>query len=147
MPEIAKLLSEGHTVTLPLKGNSMRPYLVHMRDKALLCKPGRISVGDVVLAENLPEHYVLHRVVAIKPDANPILTLRGDGNLSTETCRQSDVMALATAFYRKGRTTPDYVTSRKYRLYTYLWMHTLPLRRYLLKIHDIFFHSRKNLNS
>lgn len=144
MPEIKKLLSEGHTVTLPLKGNSMRPYLVHMRDKAILETPGTLFVGDVVLAEVSPKHYVLHRIIAIDNDGN--ITLRGDGNLNTESCRVADVLAIATAYYRKGRTTADKADTRKYRLYSWLWMHTFPLRRYLLKLHDIFFHSLKDLN-
>ena len=37
-PEIFKLLDEGHTVTLGLKGFSMRPFLENNRDKAVLVK-------------------------------------------------------------------------------------------------------------
>lgn len=146
MPEIAQLIAEGHTVTLPLKGNSMRPYLVHMRDKALLEKPTNLCVGDVVLAEVSTKYYVLHRIIGISPDGDlQKITLRGDGNFSTEICSSTDVIAIATAFYRKGRTTADKVSSRKYRLYSWLWMNTFPLRRYFLKLHDIFFHSLKDL--
>lgn len=148
MPEIHRLLNEGHTVTLPLKGNSMRPYLVHMRDKALLELPGKLNVGDVVLAEVAPKHYVLHRVIAIdaaKDENESILTLRGDGNFCTETCKAGDVLAIAVGYYRKGRTTLDSANSRKYRLYSSLWMKLYPIRRYLLKLHDIFFHSLKDL--
>lgn len=144
MPEIKKLLDEGHTVTLPLKGNSMRPYLVHMRDKAILEKPDKLAVADVVLAEVSPQHYVLHRIIAIDSDRH--ITLRGDGNLNIETCHADDVIAIATAYYRKGRSTADRADTRKYRLYSWIWMHTFPLRRYLLKLHDIFFHSLKDLN-
>lgn len=36
LPEIVKMLNEGHTVTLTLKGYSMRPFLEDGRDKALL---------------------------------------------------------------------------------------------------------------
>ena len=36
LPEVARLLEEGHTVTFWLKGYSMRPFLEHGRDKALL---------------------------------------------------------------------------------------------------------------
>lgn len=35
LPEIIKLLNEGHTVTLQLRGFSMRPFLEDKRDKAL----------------------------------------------------------------------------------------------------------------
>ena len=39
IPEIAKLLDEGHSVTLKLRGMSMRPFLEDGRDKAILTKP------------------------------------------------------------------------------------------------------------
>lgn len=151
MPEIARLLLQGRTVTLPLKGNSMRPYLVHKRDKALLVKPGTLHVGDVVLAEVQPKHYVLHRVIRIDGDgdAEPSsirLTLRGDGNYATESCRASDVIAVAKAFFRRGSEKAEYVSSFRYRAYSWFWMHTFPIRRYLLKLHDIMFHSLKDLS-
>jgi len=38
LPEVVKMLDEGHTVTLLLKGYSMRPFLEDNRDKALLTK-------------------------------------------------------------------------------------------------------------
>lgn len=39
IPEVISLLEEGHTVTLPLRGYSMRPFLEDNRDKA--CSFGR----------------------------------------------------------------------------------------------------------
>ena len=40
IPEIIRLLDEGHTVTLRLRGYSMRPFLEDDRDVALLVKGG-----------------------------------------------------------------------------------------------------------
>lgn len=51
IPEIIAMLNSGHSVTLGLRGYSMRPFLEDRRDKALLRKPTAITVGDVVLAE------------------------------------------------------------------------------------------------
>ena len=51
LPEIVKMLDEGHTVTLRLRGYSMRPFLEDNRDKALLTKAIDPKVGDPVLAE------------------------------------------------------------------------------------------------
>ena len=81
IPEIIRLLDEGHTVTLRLRGYSMRPFLEDDRDVALLVKAETVKVGDPVLAEVSPRHYVFHRIVAIEGEA---VTLRGDGNLPTE---------------------------------------------------------------
>jgi len=129
LPEVIRLTNEGHTVTLPLRGFSMRPFLENERDKALLRKPTTISVGDPVLAEIAPRQYVLHRIVAIDGEN---VTLLGDGNLTPEHCRLGDVKATAIGFYRKGRKTLDSIEGRKWRIYSRLWMALLPMRRYLL---------------
>ena len=129
LPEVVRLLEEGHTVTLPLRGYSMRPFLENGRDKALLRKPESINVGDAVLAEIAPKHFVLHRIVSIKGDH---VTLRGDGNLGVEHCRLGDVKATAVGFYRKGREQLDSTDDRKWRIYSWVWTRLLPLRRYLL---------------
>ena len=129
LPEVVRILEEGYTVTLPLRGFSMRPFLEDGRDKALLSKPATVRVGDPVLAEIAPRQYVLHRIVAITGDE---VTLRGDGNLSTEHCRLSDVRAAVIGFYRKGRTTLDATAGMKWRTYSFVWTRLLPVRRYLL---------------
>ena len=36
LPEVARLISEGHTVTLTVRGNSMNPFLVDRRDRLVL---------------------------------------------------------------------------------------------------------------
>ena len=129
LPEVVRLLDEGHTVTLPLRGYSMRPFLENGRDKALLRKPVSINLGDAVLAEIAPRHYVLHRIVDITGDH---VTLRGDGNLGDEHCMLSDIRAKALGFYRKGRQTLDSTDGRKWRIYSWWWTRLYPIRRYLL---------------
>ena len=132
LPEIVKMLNEGHTVTLTLRGNSMRPFLEDCRDKALFVKPTTIAVGDPVLAEIAPKHFVLHRIVAINGEA---VTLLGDGNLLTEHCKKKDIVGAVIGFYRKGRTTLDRTNGWKWRCYSYVWTSLRPIRRYLLGIY------------
>jgi hypothetical protein len=106
LPAIVQLLNEGHTVTLNLRGYSMRPFLEDHRDKALLTKAREVHVGDPVLAEIRPTHFVLHRVVAIDGEA---VTLRGDGNIGVEHCRLTDVKgawSASTARAAKRSTAP-----------------------------------------
>lgn len=129
LPEVVALLADGRTVTIPLRGISMRPYLEDGRDKAVLALPTDLRVGDVVLAEVAKGRYVLHRLVGLDGD---IATLRGDGNRNTETCRRSDIKAKAAAFVRKGRSRAESTDSLKWRTYSWLWTRLLPLRRYLL---------------
>lgn len=132
--EVRRVLDQGKSATFRVKGFSMRLFLDNNRDLVKLEKrPAEsIQVGDVALAEVAPEHYVLHRV--IKREGSH-LTLMGDGNIAgTESCEDADVVGIATAFYRKGRTKPDLVTGRKWRIYSFVWLRLKPLRRIILGV-------------
>lgn len=132
---VKELLREGRTATFRVKGVSMRLFLENERDLVKLepARPESIAVGDVVLAEIAPETYVLHRVIHRDGEQ---LTLMGDGNLvGTESCLATEVVGVATAFYRKGRKRPDLVSGRKWRVYSYLWLRLKPFRRLILGIY------------
>lgn len=98
IPDVVKIMEEGHTVTLKLRGFSMRPFLEDNRDKALLTKARNLKRGDVVLAEIAPRVYVLHRIIKIESDN---VVLRGDGNLNCEYCKIDDVKGFAIGFIEK----------------------------------------------
>lgn len=136
LPEVINMIQQGHSVTLPLRGFSMRPFLEDGRDKALLVVPKDIKEGDIVLAETTPQHYVLHRLIKINDNK---VVLRGDGNLGNEYCNITDIKAKAIGFYRKGHTDLDCVTSRKWRIYSWWWTRLYPIRRYLLFIYRHLF--------
>lgn len=140
---VVNLLREGKVVKIPVRGNSMRPYLVHERDFVFLQQADDLKVGDSVLAEVSPAHYVLHRIVEISGQQ---VTLRGDGNFAAERCDKKDVRGKAIAFLRKGRKSQESPDSLSYRVYSWFWMNTLPIRRYLLFAHHLIFRSRKVLN-
>lgn len=129
LPEVVKMLNEGHTVTLRLRGFSMRPFLEDRRDKVLLTKAINPQRGDAVLAEVGHHHYVLHRIIDIQGNH---VTLRGDGNLGVEQCTIADIKGFAVGFYRKGRTKLDPTNGMKWRIYSSLWTTLYPIRRYLL---------------
>lgn len=134
LPEVRNFVSEGHTVTLRVRGWSMRPFLENLRDKVVLDACDRVRVNDVVLAEIAPGHFVLHRVVGVDEQLGR-LVLRGDGNYrGVERCRIEDVAAKAVGFYR-GRTFYS-VDGKTWRAYSCLWTRTRRLpRRYLLAIY------------
>lgn len=132
IPELTQLINQGHSITLPLRGNSMRPFLKDGRDKALLKATDKPQVGDAVLAEIKPSVWVLHRIIKIEGNN---VTLRGDGNLSNEYCKTGDIKAKAVAFYRKGKDTPDTVDGMKWKAYSWAWTRLYPIRRYLLFIY------------
>lgn len=125
-------LTPEKTGTINLRGRSMRPFLEDGRDKALLLLPHEpAKVGDAVLAELSPGHYVLHRIISIKGED---VTLLGDGNLNPEYCHTGDIRAIAAGFLRKGRKKADLTTGRKWRCYSWIWMRLRPIRRWLLFI-------------
>lgn len=127
--ETAKLVAEGISVTLPVKGRSMLPFIVGGRDRVILQKPGHMRTGDVVLARVDDCRYVIHRIISISGDD---IVLMGDGNLvATEHCKASDVMALATHTVNDSGKM-RYLYTRRRRLLSWLWSLLLPLRRYLL---------------
>lgn len=129
IPQIVRQINEGHTVTLPLRGFSMRPFLQDGRDKALLTRVTTPQTGVPVLAEITPNRYVLHRIV--KVDGSNV-TLLGDGNVVPEQCQIKDIRASVIGFYRKGHTTLDRIDGRKWKIYSFIWMTLRPIRRWLL---------------
>ncbi len=132
MQEAIRLVSEGVSVTFPVNGRSMLPFIVGGVDSVVLVKSETLKVGDVVLAQVEGGRYVVHRIVCLNGDA---VTLMGDGNLAgREHCRLADVRARATHVVGKGgkRRSLDSLGSR---LAAKIWYAVLPFRRWLLAIY------------
>jgi hypothetical protein len=145
IPEVARLVNEGKSVTLPLRGYSMRPYLEDQRDKGLLVKlVAPLKVGDVILAEIEPQRYALHRIVKIEGDD---ITMYGDGNFSPEHIKRTDVLAIATGFYRKGSKKLDSVDTIYYKVYWRSWVALRPLRRYLLLLWRLYHYPKETIKT
>lgn len=131
--EAVRLVNDGVSVTFPVKGRSMIPFIIGGRDSVVLQKPENLEPGLVVLAEISPGHYVLHRIIDIDED-NGRITLMGDGNVrGTELCTPATVLAVATHVVDgKERRSPLYSPAQKRRARR--WRRLLPVRRYLLAI-------------
>lgn len=96
--EVSELLSEGRPVVIMTKGGSMMPFIRGEVDSVRLERRDSYCVGQAVLAQIAPGHYVLHRIVEISPSG---VTLQGDGNLyGQEHCRVEDIEGLVTAIVR-----------------------------------------------
>ena len=130
MPEVGRLIREGKTVVLPVRGNSMRPFIQNGNDCVELHPlPPVLRKGDVVLARTSKGYYVLHRVTAISPD---LLTLEGDGNIGLrETCRPSDVLARAEWVIDAHKERHS-LLDRRARIKWRMWYMLRPQRRVLL---------------
>lgn len=145
-PVIAESLLQGQEVVLTITGNSMSPYLRHRRDQVVLISadPAALQPGDVPLILRDNGQFVLHRI--IERDDGTVChrwgqrrgcaststalqyTLLGDAQWVTEpNVRPDQILAVATAFIRKGRRIE--CGSASYMRNRLLWHRLLPLRR------------------
>jgi hypothetical protein len=130
--EAIRLVKDGVSVTLPVNGNSMLPFIIGGKESVILHAPGLIDVGDVVLAWVDGRRYVVHRVVSIDGER---VTLMGDGNLAgREHCLPNDIKARVTHVVDdKERRHYLYNGWRKRAAKMWYWLR--PIRRYLLAIY------------
>lgn len=129
LAEAIRFVGEGVSVTFPVNGRSMLPFIVGGRESVILEKFDSLKIGDVVLAWVDGHHYVIHRIVKMDGEK---LTLMGDGNLiGVEHCRVSDVKARAVAVVNaRGRRRSLDFGPRKAAAKA--WVFLKPVRKWLL---------------
>ena len=129
--EAVRLVQDGVSVTFPVKGRSMLPFIFGGRESVILQKPDSLQRGQVVLAEVGPDRYVVHRIIKIEPDR---ITLMGDGNIcGTESCTPSNVLAIATHVVdEKGKRRT--LESKGQMFKAKVWYRIRPLRRIILAV-------------
>ena len=130
--EAVRLVQKGVTVTFPVTGQSMLPFIIGGKESVILHAPGLTAVGDVVLAWVDGNRYVVHRIINIDGDR---VTLMGDGNVrGTEHCRLKEVKARVTHVVSADNKKRD-LYSRWRVLGAKVWYWLRPIRRYLLAIY------------
>ena len=132
LEEAIRLVNDGVSVTLPVKGQSMLPFIIGGKESVILTKPLHAQVGDIVLAWVEGCRYVVHRIIRIDGEH---VTLMGDGNIvGVEHCTTDDVKALVTHVVdAKGRTHDIYNRWRQKAMKA--WWYLRPIRRYILAIY------------
>ena len=60
--EAVALLYDGYSVTLPVAGRSMLPFIIGDRESVILAKPENLRRGIIALAWVEQRRYVLHRI-------------------------------------------------------------------------------------
>ena len=129
--EVERRINDGQSVTIPVKGFSMRPMMRSEKDKVILTAHSDNDIKQkAVMLFRHNGHHIMHRIIAI--DGNDI-TFAGDGNYRIrEQATKDDIVALVTTIIRpSGRTIS--LDSRKCRLYSIMWL-GLPkiVRRFIL---------------
>ena len=129
VPVLQLQMAHGGEAAVTVTGTSMLPMLTPIRDKVWLrscCD--QLQCGDVILYRRENGQYVLHRIVKL---SQPMICC-GDNQWQKEYVQQSQVIAVVTSFYRRGKR---YTTNAwTYRLYTWLMIALLPARRHYIAI-------------
>jgi hypothetical protein len=131
--EVEQLISQGESITITIKGNSMRPWLQNSKHKVLV-KPLADSIlqcGDIALFRYKGKH-ILHRVVKIENDK---ITFSGDGNIGIkEQASKDDVIALVESIITPSGRVIE-CNSNEWKTKSKLWL-ALPqfARRIILGI-------------
>ena len=125
-------VARGNIAIIPVKGQSMYPFIHGNKDCVELYPPIDLKVGDIVLAQINSAQYLLHRIY--KFNGKEGIILMGDGNIhNTEHCNRQDIKAKAlikiTSKGRKKRLDSLLMT-----LAAQTWKYCLPIRGILLKV-------------
>lgn len=133
MEQLAMLLDvqlqHDGQANLTVTGNSMYPMLRHRQDTVRLRLTDRAPGNrELILYRRENGQYVLHRIVRVTGPGQYLCA--GDNQWELEKVRAEQVIALVDAFCRKGRHYQ--VTDPGYRLYVWVWVAMVPVRRPVL---------------
>ena len=130
---VEQAIGEGRSVTIPVKGASMHPFIRDGRDKVVLspfAEP-EIAVGAIVLFR-FRGTYVMHRIISRDGER---LTMQGDGNCirTTETAALSDVVAIVRHVVKPSGRAVDCLSASQLRKFRF-WSMLNPVRRYIMAL-------------
>jgi len=125
-PLLIELIRAGQTVKMTVTGNSMYPFLRHLKDSVLLTGPSRcpIKKGRIVLVCKPDGSYVLHRIVKLRGDCFWML---GDAQTIMEGPFSTDSIIATVKNVSKKRFTIS-TDSCLWRSMSFLWHLLLPIR-------------------
>lgn len=129
-------LEKNGEMTYTNVGVSMMPLLKQHRDLFTVERKGerRCKKGDVVLYRRVPNKYVLHRIIEVRPNDYVIL---GDNCVRREYgITDNDIIGVMTAYVRNGKKHSTKDTS--YRLYSAYIIHAMPVRVFMKRIYFKF---------
>jgi hypothetical protein len=122
--DIEKELSEKGSFASVTKGVSMLPLFKTERDMVIIAPLDREPKKyDIVLYRGAGGEYILHRVIAVKPD---LYIIRGDNTYSKEYVPKDRVIGILVSFNRKGKRGSAH--SRGFKIYSRVWNFIYPLR-------------------
>ncbi len=123
-------------------GYSMMPLIRQHRDLVVIKKPqGRCRKYDVPLYKRADGKYILHRILAVRPQD---YVIRGDNCWKKEYgITDSQIVGVLSAVVRDGKTIP--VTDWRYQAYARLWHASFPARAAFLPCRVLLGRIRRKL--
>lgn len=93
---VCLMIREGHkNVPVPVKGNSMRPFLRSADFAYLTALPEKLKRGDIVLFQRKDGQYVLHRVYKLQKDG--AFLMLGDSQRMPEPVEKAQLRAFVSS--------------------------------------------------
>ena len=103
-------------------GTSMEPLIHEQQDNIIVVKnKGRLKKYDVAVYVTPQGKYIMHRVVKV-----------GDNLLKKEYVTDDMICGVLVGFYKKGKKYIDCTSSKKYMIYSKIWVALLPIRPAIL---------------
>ena len=131
-PLIKEAFEQGLSFLMPVKGQSMLPYL-YTGDKVSLIDDKNIKINDMIFYLRDDGHYVLHRVYDVKEDG---YVLVGDNQTILEyPIRPDQVIGKVEYVIKNGKR--ENLDGFFYHFYLWIW-HNMFLRKVCLKIYRRF---------
>lgn len=126
------VLKESGTVTLPVQGRSMLPFLKEGRDKVFLSLPdGNCRKGDIVVYRR-GRAYVMHRIISVGENTVSII---GDNEINPDNgVSKESIAAVVKKAERRGRIINE--KSLVWKFYASVYIRPL-IRKAFLKLHKV----------
>ena len=115
---VCRMIGEGQTdVPVPIRGDSMRPFLRNADFAYLAALPETVKKGDMILFRRANGQYVLHRVHKILPEGRYLML--GDSQTMAEPVSRDQFRALVVHV----RAGAQLLTPRDFRwwFFAYPW--------------------------
>ena len=132
--EVEKIISQGESVEITIRGRSMIPYLRSEIDKVVLTpfNDSELKKGDIVLFHHFG-HYLLHRIIKRKENR---FIIQGDGIIiKKEEALPSDIIGIVSFIIRPNGKYVS-VNSLRHGIYWRFWLFVKPFRRILLAVYN-----------
>ena len=111
-------------------GTSMEPLIHEQQDNIIVVKnKGRLKKYDVAVYVTPQGKYIMHRVVKVCDDHYVIV---GDNLLKKEYVTDDMICCVLVGFYKKSKKYIDCTSSKKYMIYSKIWVALLPIRPAIL---------------